>query len=222
MLVLVGLLVAGWLVPRAGFFVTASGYCLFGMAMTAMIALRWRRALWPLSGAVEPADEMIRDSKPNFIRPKGSWPHSGHHPAPHTLSGHADPSARLSYLDFQGGFPGDVTFEEYEAMSSLKTLFVAMPLAVGLLAAPMAHADWHGHGGGYHGGGYHGGYHGGGRGPGVAGAIIGLGAAAVIGGVIASQAYAPPPVVYAPPPAYAAPPPVVYSPPPPPGYYPGY
>jgi hypothetical protein len=45
----VGLLVAGWLVPRVGFFVTASGYCLFGMAMTAAVALRWRQALWPLS-----------------------------------------------------------------------------------------------------------------------------------------------------------------------------
>jgi Major Facilitator Superfamily len=45
----VGLLVAGWLVPRIGFTATASGYCLFGATMTVMIALRWRRALWPLS-----------------------------------------------------------------------------------------------------------------------------------------------------------------------------
>ena len=112
-------------------------------------------------------------------------------------------------------------------------LFLA---GAGLLAAPAAHAEWHGHGGGGHGGAWHGGdwhggdWHGGGYrgpGPGVAGAILGLGAAAVIGGVIASQAYAPPPpVYYAPPPAYYAQPPGYYAPPPayaaPPGYYPGY
>ena len=46
--------------------------------------------------------------------------------------------------------------------------------------------------------------------------MIGLGAAAIVGGVLASQAYArPPAVVYAaPPPVYVAPPPVVYAPPP--------
>ncbi|HQT79945.1 MAG TPA: hypothetical protein PLD10_23125 [Rhodopila sp.] len=117
-------------------------------------------------------------------------------------------------------------------MSRIKALLVAAPIAAGLLSAPMAHADWHGNRG-YHGGGYHGGYrggdyHGGGwHGGGVAGAILGLGAAAVLGGVIASQAYAPPPVVYAPPPAYYPPPPPAYYPPPagyyapPPGYYGG-
>jgi hypothetical protein len=115
-------------------------------------------------------------------------------------------------------------------MVGFKALLIAAPVALGLLAAPAAHADWHGRGGGWHGGGWHGGYH---HGPGVGGALLGLGAAAVIGGVIASQAYAPPPVVYAPPPAYYAPPPVYYPPPgyaappgyyPPPGYYrpPGY
>jgi hypothetical protein len=116
--------------------------------------------------------------------------------------------------------------EGVKAMMRFKALLIAAPIAAGLLAAPAAHADWHGHGGGgYHGGGYHGGgwhgggYHGGWHGPGVAGAVIGLGAAAVIGGVIASQAYAPPPpVYYAPPPAYYAPPPGYYAPPP--GYYP--
>lgn len=104
-------------------------------------------------------------------------------------------------------------------MSSLKSLFIAVPVAFSLLAAPAAFAEDHGdHGrgparhGDWHGDRGHGG------GNGVAGAILGLGAAAVIGGVIASQAYAPP-VVYAPPPAYYAPPPVVYAPPPPPGYY---
>jgi hypothetical protein len=107
-------------------------------------------------------------------------------------------------------------------MVRLKSLLVAAPLAAGLLAAPMAHADWHGRGGWHGGPGWHGGYHHD-RGPGVAGAILGLGAAAIIGGVIASQEYQPPPVVYAPPPAYyAPPPPAYYPPPPPPGYYPGY
>ncbi len=104
-------------------------------------------------------------------------------------------------------------------MLRFKALMIAAPVAFGLLAAPAAHAEWHGRGGGWHGGyGHHGG-------PGVAGAIIGLGAAAVLGGVIASQAYGPPPVYYAPPPpvyyappqAYYAPPPVYYAPAP--AYY---
>jgi len=125
-------------------------------------------------------------------------------------------------------------------MMSLKTLLIAAPVAAALLAAPAAHADWRGHGGGgwhgggggwhgggggWHGGGggwHGGGWHGGGwrGGPGV-GVVLGLGAAAVAGGVIASQVYAPPPpVYYAPPPVYYAPPPVYYAAPP--GYYPGY
>ena len=102
-------------------------------------------------------------------------------------------------------------------MRRFKSLLIAAPVAAGLLAAPAAHAEWRGHGGyGWHGG--YGNYHGGWRGPGVAGALLGLGAAAVVGGVIASQAYAPPPVVYAPPPGYYAPPPAYYAAPP--GYYP--
>ena len=105
-------------------------------------------------------------------------------------------------------------------MSRFKALLVAVPVVVGVLAAPAAHADWRGHGDhGWHGGGgWHGGYeHGHRGGSGIAGAILGLGAAAIIGGVIASQTYAPPPVVYAPPPAYYPPPAAYY--PPPPGYY---
>ena len=107
-------------------------------------------------------------------------------------------------------------------MWRLKSLMIAAPIAAGLLAAPAAHAEWRGHGGYGH---YYGGYHGGWRGPGVAGAILGLGAAAIVGGVIASQAYAPPPVVYAAPRPYYAPPPAYYAPPPgyyapPPAYYP--
>ena len=98
-------------------------------------------------------------------------------------------------------------------MGRLKSLLIAAPIAAGLLAAPAAHAEWRGHGGGWgghgdwHGGGWHGdGWRGGGP---LVGALVGLGAAAVIGGLIASQ------------PVYAAPPPVVYAPPPPPyGYYP--
>jgi len=97
-------------------------------------------------------------------------------------------------------------------MWRVKTLLIAAPVAAGLLAAPAAQAEWRGYGGYGH---YHY-YHGGWRGPGVAGAIVGLGAAAVVGGVIASRAYLPPPVVYAPPPVYYALPPAYY--PAPPGY----
>lgn len=98
-------------------------------------------------------------------------------------------------------------------------LLIAAPVAAGLLAAPAAHADDHGHrgnwhgnrGGDWHGGGYRGDYyrHNDNSGA-IAGAVLGLGAAAIIGGVIASQQ----------PQYYAPPPPVVYAPPP--GYYPGY
>jgi hypothetical protein len=110
-------------------------------------------------------------------------------------------------------------------MWRIKSLLFAAPVAAGLLFAPVAHAEEHGRGG-WHGG-DRGGWHGreydhrGRGGIGIGGALLGLGAAAVVGGVIASQAY-PPPVVYAAPPAYY-PPPGYY--PPPPGYYappPGY
>ncbi len=89
-------------------------------------------------------------------------------------------------------------------MTNLKTLLIAAPVALGLLAAPAAHAEWRGHGGW----GHRGYYHGGGGGV-LAGALLGLGAAAVVGGIIASQ----PHVVYAPQPGYYAPP--AYAP----GYY---
>jgi hypothetical protein len=129
-----------------------------------------------------------------------------------------------------GGFPID-RMTGVNAMTRSKAFLIALPLAAGLLASPMAHAEWHGGGGGWHGGGggwhgggygrgYGGGWHGGDHGPGIAGAILGLGAAAVLGGVIASQAYAPPPpVYYAPPPVYYAAPPAYYAAPPP-AYYP--
>jgi Na+/melibiose symporter-like transporter len=44
-----GLLAAGLLIDRIGFVATVSVYCLVGSALTALIALRWRDALWPLS-----------------------------------------------------------------------------------------------------------------------------------------------------------------------------
>ena len=43
-----GLLVAGAAIDRLGFTLTASLYCLVGIACTLLIALRWRTALWPL------------------------------------------------------------------------------------------------------------------------------------------------------------------------------
>jgi hypothetical protein len=96
------------------------------------------------------------------------------------------------------------------------TLLVAAPVAAGLLTAPAAHADWRGHhewrGGGWHQGWQHERHD---NGAAIAGAVLGLGAAAIIGGVIASQQptyYAPPPpVVYAPPPAYYTAPGYYYS-----------
>jgi hypothetical protein len=97
-------------------------------------------------------------------------------------------------------------------MRTWTTLLVAAPVAMGLVAAP-AYADW-GHRGGWHGYERHHEH----RGDGIAAALLGLGAAALIGGLLAST----------PPPAYSAPPPVTYAPPPayypPPGYAapPGY
>ena len=44
----VGLLAAGAMIERIGFTATVSGYCVFGLVVTAAIALRWRSALWPL------------------------------------------------------------------------------------------------------------------------------------------------------------------------------
>jgi hypothetical protein len=101
-------------------------------------------------------------------------------------------------------------------MTHLKTLLIAAPVALGLLAAPAAHAEWRGDGWGHRGGrDYHRGYDHRGYGLPLVGALLG---AAVVGGIIASQ---PPPVVtYAPPPAYYPAPSYYY----PPQYYapPGY
>jgi MFS family permease len=44
----IGLLSAGALIDRIGFAPTATLYCLLGIALTLLIALRWRAALWPL------------------------------------------------------------------------------------------------------------------------------------------------------------------------------
>jgi hypothetical protein len=93
-------------------------------------------------------------------------------------------------------------------MINVKTLLIAAPLALGLLSAPAAHAEWRHGGGGY----YHGYGH---RGYGVplVAALLGLGVGAAI---VASQ----PPVVYAPPPAYY-PAPAYAQPYYPAPYYPG-
>jgi hypothetical protein len=90
-------------------------------------------------------------------------------------------------------------------MSPKFGLLVAVPVAVGLLAASTpANAYWRG---GY-------GYRGYGVGP-VVGAIVGLGVGAAIAGAYAPRYYAPPVYYAPPPPVYYAPPPVYYA-------YPGY
>src|SRR5487761_2433366 len=97
-------------------------------------------------------------------------------------------------------------------------------MALGLLAALAAQAewqqdrgDWHGHEQRHWRGGDE--YHGGDGGDAIAGAVIGLGLGALLGGMIAAQPQyqsAPPPVVAAPPGYYPAP---GYGYPAPPGYY---
>jgi hypothetical protein len=47
----VGLLFAGWLIPRFGFIPIATAYCIVGALLTLGIGVRWRKALWPLSAA---------------------------------------------------------------------------------------------------------------------------------------------------------------------------
>jgi hypothetical protein len=44
----VGLLVAGMLIERIGFAMPATIYCVCGLAVTLLIAVRWRASLWPL------------------------------------------------------------------------------------------------------------------------------------------------------------------------------
>ena len=90
-------------------------------------------------------------------------------------------------------------------MRRLSTLLIATPVMFGLLAAPAAHAEWRGGEGGYpyRGGGYPAYPHHGHDGRALLGALIGLGTAAVIGGIIASQPrHYQPPAVYAPQPGY--------------------
>ncbi|HEX3881412.1 MAG TPA: MFS transporter [Stellaceae bacterium] len=47
----IGLLIAGALIERFGFARTCSVYCAIGVALTGLIALRWRSALWPIEAA---------------------------------------------------------------------------------------------------------------------------------------------------------------------------
>jgi hypothetical protein len=98
--------------------------------------------------------------------------------------------------------------QKEQAMTHLKTLLIAAPLALGLLSAPAAHAEWR-HGGGW---GYHGRGHPGWGIPLVAG-LVGLGVGAAIVG--SQPVYAPPPAYYYPPPGYYPAP--AYAQP----YYPG-
>jgi MFS family permease len=44
----IGLLAAGGLIERFGFAATATAYCVVGLLLTTVIAVRWRQALWPL------------------------------------------------------------------------------------------------------------------------------------------------------------------------------
>ena len=91
-------------------------------------------------------------------------------------------------------------------MKPVKSLLIAAPVMLGLLASPAAHAEWRG---GYHHGWAHPevrwGHPVGGNGL-IAGTIIGLGIGALAGGMIAAQPvyHAPAQVVYAPRPAYYA------------------
>jgi hypothetical protein len=41
-----GLLLAGQLIPRIGYPMTASLYCLVGIVFTLLIVLTWRRDVW--------------------------------------------------------------------------------------------------------------------------------------------------------------------------------
>jgi MFS family permease len=47
----IGLLIAGVLIPSIGFRATASIYCLLGLAAMALIGVRWREVIWPLTAA---------------------------------------------------------------------------------------------------------------------------------------------------------------------------
>jgi predicted MFS family arabinose efflux permease len=44
----IGLLIAGMLIPRIGFRVTATVYCVLGLASMTLIGIRWRAVIWPL------------------------------------------------------------------------------------------------------------------------------------------------------------------------------
>lgn len=44
----IGLMAAGAMIERLGFAATVSLYCGIGLALTVLIALYWRAALWPV------------------------------------------------------------------------------------------------------------------------------------------------------------------------------
>jgi hypothetical protein len=46
-----GLLIAGQLIPRIGYPLTASLYCVVGVIFTALITLWWRSSVWRLDAA---------------------------------------------------------------------------------------------------------------------------------------------------------------------------
>jgi hypothetical protein len=98
-----------------------------------------------------------------------------------------------------------------QTMRTRPSTLLAALAVIGLVGAPAAHAggphDWRGRGHYSRAGHY--GYHHQNGGDVAAGALIGLGVGALVGGaIVAAQQpyYAPPPVPYAPPPAYYPPP----------------
>ena len=95
-------------------------------------------------------------------------------------------------------------------MRCSRAISLASALLLAAVPAYAQHRGPYGYGGGHYTPHYHG-YHEHWHGPGP-GALLGLGAAAVIGGALAAPyVYAPPPPVYVAPPVYAPPPPVCWT-----------
>jgi len=98
-----------------------------------------------------------------------------------------------------------------QTMRKRTSTLLAAIAVIGLAVAPAAQAQprhWHDRG-------HYGHFDHHGPGPAVAGALVGLGVGALIGGAIAASQqpyYAPPPVAYPPPGAYYPPPPYAPAP----------